>query len=86
MEWRAPTLARSPLASKRSGVGGDVAMRKPEPKDPRVLEHQADKDPLDPATDATDVKDATDAAESRWDPWLRALARMEAADEAPRPN
>jgi hypothetical protein len=27
-----------------------------------------------------------DAAESRWDPWLLALAKLEAAEKAPQPN
>jgi hypothetical protein len=53
-------------------------MKKPDPKEPRLLEREPE--PL--AAPAAPM----DAAESLWDPWLVALARMEAVDEAPRPN
>jgi hypothetical protein len=35
----------------------------------------------DPEPEA-EAAEEMDAAESRWDPWLRALARMELASEA----
>jgi len=38
--------------------------------------------PKAPASDPGEV----DAAESRWDPWLLALARIAAQEDAARPN
>jgi hypothetical protein len=52
-------------------------MKKPNPKELRLLEREPE--PLPPPTPEMD------AAESRWDPWLLALARVEAAIQSP-PN
>jgi hypothetical protein len=51
-------------------------MKKPDPKEPRLLEREPE-----PVVAPAPVP--MDAAESLWDPWLVALARMEAANEAP---
>ncbi len=57
------------------GRGGGNAVQKK--RDDEVLRLQGEDDAPD-----VDAPEAMDAAECRWDPWLLALARMEAAEEA----
>lgn len=54
-------------------------MKKPESKEQlRLLEREPEL--------VAALTEPMDAAESRWDPWLLALAKMEALAEAPQPN
>jgi hypothetical protein len=55
-------------------------MTKPDEKELRLLRREAEPEPA--PTPAAPM----DAAESCWDPWLIALARIEAQEGAPRPN
>jgi hypothetical protein len=45
-----------------------------------------DHEPKPAVPPAPTPEPESDAAESRWDPWLLALAKLEAEEEAPRPN
>jgi hypothetical protein len=40
----------------------------------------------DAELDLPELPEGIDAAESRWDPWLLALAKIEAYEAEPRPN
>jgi hypothetical protein len=57
-------------------------MKKLDEKELLLLKREAEPDlaPTPPPTSPMD------AAESRWDPWLIALARIEAEEAAPPPN
>jgi hypothetical protein len=57
-------------------------MRRPDEKELRLLKREAE--PEIASTPA--ATSPMDAAESRWDPWLIALARIEAEEAAPPPN
>jgi hypothetical protein len=70
------------MLDREDWAGGDVAMKKPAAKELRLLKREAEPEPAPPPTPESPM----DAAESRWDPWLLALARMEALEGAPRLN
>ena len=54
-------------------------MKKPDSKALRLLEREPEPELQLPIAEI-------DAAESRWDPWLLALAKIEALEQEPRPN
>jgi hypothetical protein len=55
-------------------------MKRPDEKEQRLLKREPELAPTPTPTSPMD------AAESRWDPWLIALARIEAEEAAPQPN
>jgi hypothetical protein len=57
-------------------------MTRPDEKDLRLLERDVDLE----LPELPELPEPLDAAESRWDPWLLALAQLEAEAETPRLN
>jgi len=88
---RVRAASSQPLTARRSrqawfefpigglGLGGKV-MKKSDERELLLLKREPELAPTPAPTSPMD------AAESRWDPWLIALARIEAEEAAPPPN